>query len=262
MPRQVDAHGLGGHLVVANGHEGPAVTGVNQRHNQRNAHARDQERHQGGQVQRHLSLRIFDVEIIERGKQAQHVGAVGDRAQFIPLEDGANDLRKAQRGDRQIVALEAKHRQADQKGENRRHDTRQNERRNHRHGKLNQAAVIVLIHGRALRHRNGQNAIGVGPDEHEARLPQRKQAGKAVEQVHRHRDQRVGRAFLQHRKEHGGRWQNLLQYKHQRIDQNQDHGGQNHAAVRPFDTGNALYIGHDAHLTPCRSSFRQTNLSA
>ena len=262
MPRQVDAHGLGGHLIVADGHEGAAVAGVNQRHNQRDAHARDEERHQCGQVQRHFALGVFDVEIIERGKQAQHVGAVGDRAQLIPLEDGADDLRKAQRGDRQIVALEAKYRQANQKGENCRRNACKNQRGNDRHGKLHQAAVVVLIHRRALRHGDGQNAVGIGPDEHEARLAQRKQPGKAVEQVHRHRDQRVGRALFQHRKEHGGGRQNLLQRKHKRIDCNQHHSGQNHATVRPLDTGNALYIGHDAHLTPCRSSFRQTNPSA
>ena len=41
----------------------------------------------------------------------QHVGAVGNRPQLIPLENGADDFGKAQGGDGQIIAFQLQHRQ-------------------------------------------------------------------------------------------------------------------------------------------------------
>ncbi len=128
---QVDAHGLGGHLILPDGLEGPAIGGVDQQHHDPDAHCHQQEGHKGGKAQHHLPIGVLDVEAGEGGKALQRVGAVGDRAQPVPLEDGPDDLRKAQGGDGQVVALQPQHRQADKPGDHRRHTARQDQRRQH-----------------------------------------------------------------------------------------------------------------------------------
>ena len=145
---------------------------MDQRDNQADAHPGDNKGHQRGKIDNHLALRVFDVKIVERGKQAQHVGAVGNRAQLIPLEDGADDFRKAKGGDGEIVAFKAQHRQADQKREKCREAARQDERGDHRHRELHQAAVVILVHSGALRYRDGEDAVGIGANQHKARLAQ------------------------------------------------------------------------------------------
>ena len=51
----------------------------------------------------------------------------------------------------------------------------------------------------ALGHGNGQDGVGIGTQQHEARLSQREQAGKAVEQVHGNRHQRIDRRLFDNR---------------------------------------------------------------
>ena len=56
MLEQVDAHGLGGDLIVPDGLEGPAVGGVDQQHDDGDADADDHER--SFSVSRHM-LKLF-----------------------------------------------------------------------------------------------------------------------------------------------------------------------------------------------------------
>ena len=188
MLGQVDTHGLGSDLVVTDSLEGTAVGGVNKQHDEGNADGRHDKGEQNG---------------IKVGKSAQQVGRVGQRPHLLPLDDGAHDLGKAQRGDGQIVALELEHRQADEPSKDSRHDARQNKTHDHGQAELHDAAVKILIHTQSIRHRDGEDAIGISADHHEARLPQGKQTREAVEQVQRHRHQRVDGAFFQNGGQHG-----------------------------------------------------------
>ena len=109
MLGQVDAHGLGSDLVVADGLEGPAIGGVNEQHNEADTDSRHDEREQDG---------------VEVCKLLQQVGGVCQGAHLLPLDDGAHDLGKAQGGNGQIVALQLQHGQADEPGKDGRYDTR------------------------------------------------------------------------------------------------------------------------------------------
>ena len=197
MLKQVDAHGLGGDLVVPYGLEGPAVGGIHQHHDDGDAQAgyRKGEEHAG-----------------EGGEAAQQVGAVGDGPQGVPLEEGPDDLRKAQRGDGQVIAFEPQHRQADQEGEEGGRQARQDQGHRHGQGKLDQAPVKVLVYRVPGLGGDGEDAVGIGADQHKARLAQGKQAGKAVEQVHGDRHQGVDGALFEHHKQHGGGVHHLLQH--------------------------------------------------
>ena len=188
MLGQIDAHGLGGDLIVPDGLERPSVGGVDQQHDQQDAHTGN------GGVGHH---------VLRRGKVVQRVGAVGQRAELAQLHQTADDLRKAQCGDGQIVALQPQHRQADEKREERGHHTGHQQRQHQRHLELHQTVAVVAEHGAPQLHRDGQNGVGVGAQQHKARLTQREQAGKAVQQVQGHRHQRVNGAFFQHRRQHG-----------------------------------------------------------
>ena len=261
MPGQIHAHGLGGDLIVPDGHEGAAVAGMEQQYDQADAYARDQEWNGGGKVERDFSFRVSDVEIVKGGEKAEHIGTVGDGPQFVPLEDGADDLRKAQRGNGQIIALEPQHRQADQEREGRRHQPGQNQRGNDGHGELDQAAVIVLVHHGPAFYRNGQNGVGVCPDEHKACLSQREQTREAVEQVHGNGYQRVGGALFQHGEKHGGGRDDLFQREDRRIDQKYDHAGHHRAqtGLGILHPGSFFGNGHLSHLTPYPSFFHRTD---
>ena len=59
------------------------------------------------------------------------MGAVGDLAERLPLENGAQDLGKAERRDGQIIALEAQDRQTDQIREERGDQARENDGHEH-----------------------------------------------------------------------------------------------------------------------------------
>ena len=245
--RQIDTHGLRGNLIVPDRLERPAVAGIQQQHDQPDADARDQERNQRGQIDRHVALRVPDIEIIEVRIQAQHIGSVCQRTHVVPLNHHAHDLREAERGDRQIVALQPQNRETDQQREERRREPRHDQRHHNGHGELNKPAVIILIHDGPALHRDGEDRVNIGADHHEARLAEREDARKAVQQVHGYRHQRVGRAFFQHGKQHGGGRENLLRDKNQYVDGSHDAPGDHR---RLF-----IFFCHFSHLTPCPSSF-------
>ena len=205
---QVDAHGLRGDLVVPDGLERAAVGGVDEQHDEPDAHARDEERHHGVQFQR------AQMEAREACEVVEQVGAVRDGPQLLILDDGADDLRKAEGRDGQVVGFEPQHRQADQRGKARRHEAAQNQADDNaqqlsrllaqnsaetlRDRKADAAVRIALIDQRLVPRRNGQDGGGVRAQHHEARLPQREEAGKAVQKVHRNRHEGQNRALLQH----------------------------------------------------------------
>ena len=201
MPRQIDAHGLGGDLIVPDGLERPAVGGVDEQHDQQDAHTGD------GGVGHH---------VLRRGEVVQRVGAVGQRAELAQLHQPADDLREAQRGDGQIVALQPQHRQANEECEERGHHACRQQRQHQRHLKLHQTVAVVAEHGAPQLHRDGQDRVGISAQQHEARLTQRKQAGEAVEQVHGHRRQREGTHLAQHREPHGRGRREGIHAAHQR----------------------------------------------
>ena len=188
MLGQVDAHGFGRDLIVPDGLEGATVGGVDEQNDKADAKGRHNEGEQDG---------------VKVGKLLQQVGGVGQGAHLLPLDDSAHDLRKAQRGDGQIVALELEHRLTNEPGEDGGHNARQNQAHNHGQTELDDAAVKVLVHAGTLRHGNGKDTIGIGADHHEARLSQGEQTREAVEQVQRHRHQRVNGALFQNGGQHG-----------------------------------------------------------
>ena len=266
MLGQVDAHGLGGHLILPDGLEGPAIGGVDQQHHDPDAHCHQQEGHKGGKAQHHLPIGVLDVEAGEGGKALQRVGAVGDRAQPVPLEDGPDDLRKAQGGDGQVVALQPQHRQADKPGDHRRHTARQDQRRQHtqdqtqgaaaeqlRQGEIHCRAAVEVVDALPVGRGNGQNGVGVGAQQHEARLPQGEQARKAVQQVQGGRHQRVHSPLLQHGEQHTGGLHGVLQHNHQ--DQQGRHAAQGDPRA-PFAL---FFLQHrDAPFTLCRWTSHRT----
>ena len=226
MAGEVDAHGLGGHLIVPDGLEGPAVGGVDEQQDAADAQRPQQEGHEGGQAQG--KARQLDVEAGEGGEALEGVGAVGDGAQFVPLEDGPDDLAEAQGGDGQIVGLQPQHRQSDQPRHGGRHDAGEDQRQQHadhkahgaaaeelRQGEVDGGALVDIVHTLPGRHRDGQDGVGVGAQQHEAGLAQREQAGEAVEQVHGGSHHRVHRALFQHGEEHVGGLHGVLQQDHQ-----------------------------------------------
>ena len=132
---------------------------------------------------------------------------------------GPEDLREAQGGDSQVVALEPEHGKADQPGEKGRHQPRQDQRdkdaqhQAHRaadasvskqaakellEGKLHGAAAEEVIHLVLIGHGDGEDGVGIRAQEHEARLAQGEEPREAVEQVHGYRHQGVHRALFQH----------------------------------------------------------------
>ena len=97
LPGEVDAHSLGRYLVIPDGFECPPVSGADQQHNKGDHHTR----------QNHIGRGVG------KGRIAfEQVGAVGDGAQGVPLEECPEDLRKAQGGNGQIVGLEPQYRQS------------------------------------------------------------------------------------------------------------------------------------------------------
>ena len=149
MVGKVDAHGLGGDLIVADGLERAAIGRVDKQHDDGDADADDHERHE----------RIREIR-----EAAQELRAVGDRRERLQLDKGADNFGKAERRDGQIVALELQNRQADQIRQHRRQQSRQQQRNEHAEDRACRIAervlqrlgqgeveqrVIILIHGRA-----------------------------------------------------------------------------------------------------------------
>ena len=281
MLGQVDAHGLGGHLVLPDGLKGAAVGGVDQQHDDGDADHRHQHGDKGRQAEHHLAGGVLDVEVGEGGETFQHIGAVGDGAQGLPLENGAEDLRKAQGRNGKVVALEPQDRQADEVGKARGHQAGQDQpHQNAQHhadaaahaggaeqqrkgvlqGEFHRGAAEQVVNGVFLVHRDGENGVGISAQQHEARLPQREQAGEAVEQVHRNHHQRVDGALFQHREQLAGGLQDAGRARHQGRDvlQQDDEGQEHHHAChRAPAEGSCLF--HGGLLTLCRSPFRRTD---
>ena len=219
MLEQAHAHSFSGDLILTYGLEGAAIGRVYKQYDDEYADGRHEHRHEGREG--HLRAAYVEGEVREPRIAAQHVRAVRDRAEFLPLEDSLYYLGEAQSSDRKIVALEPEHRQTDEPGEEGGHDAGQQHRQQcaqyharRSHGLQPENAVycllegeiyrrvIVLIHTRDALRRYGEDCIGICAYQHEARLPQREQAGETVEQVHRHRNQSVHRALAHDRDEH------------------------------------------------------------
>ena len=195
--REVDAHGLGGDLIVADGLEGAAVGRVN--------HQQDDADEDGDQNE--IGPGMAKVRIT-----FEQVGAVGDRAEGVPLEERAEDLGEAERRDGEVVGLQPKHRQtnevrhqrgdqaADEQGdEDADYGARalaEEIRERLRQGELDEAAFKLLIDARALGDRDAEHGVGIRAEQHEARLTEGEQAREAVEQVHRDGDEGIDRGLL------------------------------------------------------------------
>ena len=71
VAEEVDAHGLGGHFVVADGLEGAAVGGVDQKDDESDRQDRDQEGEEGGQLD--IERAEAQIDVGEGGVFAQQV---------------------------------------------------------------------------------------------------------------------------------------------------------------------------------------------
>ena len=227
---KIDSHSLCRHLIVPDGLECPPIGRVYQQHNQPDGHRGNQHRHKGRQADgcsTHCQL-----EGAYTHKVFQQVGSVGHRSQLAPLHDSPQDFRKAQRCNRQIVAFQPQHRQADQIGQRRRQQARQHHRQQHTQ-KCAEAAqslaenlrerhahrrIIILIHRVPGIGGNGENRVGIRADQHKPGVTQGKQPRKPIQQVHGHCRQGIHAALLQHRQQHGHfvcGLDDLIQHNHQ-----------------------------------------------
>ena len=68
-------------------------------------------------------------------------------------------------------------------------------------GEVDARTLEEVIHAITRGVRDHEDRVGIRAEEHEARLTEREQAGKAVEQVHGHGDERVHRTLFDDRKE-------------------------------------------------------------
>ena len=66
-------------------------------------------------------------------------------------------------------------------------------------GEVDARTLEEVIHAVTRSVRDHEDRVGIRAEEHEARLTEREQAGKAVEQVHRNRNKRVDGAFFENR---------------------------------------------------------------
>ena len=197
MVREVDAHGLGGDLIVADGLEGAAVGRVD--------HQQDDADENGDQDE--VGPGVAKVRIT-----FEQVGAVGDRAEGVPLEERAEDLGEAERRDGEVVGLQPEHRQtnevrhqrgdqaADEQGDEDAdygaHALAEEIRERLRQRELDESALKLLIHARALGDWDAEHGVGIRAEQHEARLTEGEQAREAVEQVHRDGDEGIDRGLL------------------------------------------------------------------
>ena len=218
MLGQIDAHGLGGDLVLADGLERAAVAGVYEQHDEEDAQSGDGEHDEGRKPQHDLAVRVGDVEIRERREAVEGVRAVGNAAQVLPLEYGADYLGKAQSGYGEVVALELEDGQAYQPGHEGGHQAgdynynQDAEDESHcaahtaaakevlqrlGYGEVYCGAVVHVVHAFTLRAGYGEYGIGVAAQEHEAGLAKREKAGESVKKVHADGDEGVHRALLE-----------------------------------------------------------------
>ena len=256
MVGKVDAHGLGGDLIVADGLERAAIGRVDKQHDDGDADADDHERHEG---------------IGEIREAAQQLRAIGDRRERLELDQRADDLGEAERGDGQIVALELQDGQADEVRQPRGEQARQQQRNEHAEDSARRIAegvlqrlgqgefeqrIIVLIHRRADAARDVDGGEGIGADQHEARLAEGEQARKAVEQVHRDGDKGIDRALAQNRREHDGHARDPVEQEGEHVDEGDARDGQDRLQREAF------FLFHMLLLRLSRSASHRTGPSA
>ena len=123
----------------------------------------------------------------------QPVGTICNLIHHRRRKNRADDLRKSQRGNRQVIRLQAQNRDADQRRKPSRNQPAENHRDQNRCLQLFKPRrdAIHVIDARPGRKRNRQDSRCVSPDCHEACCPERKQTGKSRHQVHRGRRDRI-----------------------------------------------------------------------
>ena len=253
---KVDAHGLGGDLVVADGLERAAIGRVDEQHDNGNADADDHERHE-------CIRKIWEA--------AQQLRAVGNGRERLQLNERADNFGKAERGDGQIVAFEFQNGQADQirqhsgqkacqqqgheYAENRTCRIAEHVLKRFGQGELEQR-VIILIYGRPDAARDIEDSECICTNQHEACLPEREQACEAVQEVHGYGDKGVDRALAQNRREHDGDAGNAVKQERQQIDKRKTCDGQNGLQREAF------FLFHMLLLRLSLSAFHRTGPSA
>ncbi|MPN34403.1 hypothetical protein SDC9_181896 [bioreactor metagenome] len=179
MLKEIDAHGFRRDLVIPNCLKCAAVGGVDQQYDQRDANAACQEDIQRRRKRciRKRNLYVGEIEIV-----AHHVCAVGHRAKHVPLEDRADDLRKADGCDCQIVRLKAQHGKPDQRRKQSGGKPRADEAQEDACVKMDCSLIVFVDRlGKLHRRWHGEDGIGIRADEHKPGLSQREKARKAVE---------------------------------------------------------------------------------
>ena len=99
-------------------------------------------------------------------------------------DDGVDNLAETKRGDRQVVAAQPQHRNADEQSRERGYETADQENPN-KHRDITRLAGVTA--GIGMQDRAGR----ISPDAHECRVAQRKLAGDAVDQIETGRENDV-----------------------------------------------------------------------
>ena len=169
MAQQGNAHGLRGDLVLADGLERAPVAGGDQQRDEHDHGERDA---------------IAPPDVGRLGDGLEALRAVGD-ALCVGDED-ADDLGKAERRDGEVVAAQAQAGQADEERHARRQQPADDQRDAEGQGQRVKRRDERLEHedGFLLGDGDGQQGDAVCADRHEARVPQRKNAGEALHEVH------------------------------------------------------------------------------
>ena len=110
MLKQVDAHRLRRDLILADRLKGASIGGVDQQHHQCDADSSDDKR--GKQNRQTKQFR-------EGWHLIKAIGAVCNGIHLRAGKNGADDLGKSKRGNRQIIAFQTQHRDTDQCGKSR-----------------------------------------------------------------------------------------------------------------------------------------------
>ena len=101
----------------------------------------------------------------------QPVGTICNLIHHRRRQNRADDLRKSQRGNRQVIRLQTQNRDADQSRKSSGNQSAENHRDQHRHLQIlkPRSNSIHIVDARPGRKRNRQDSRRVGPDCHEAR---------------------------------------------------------------------------------------------
>ena len=202
----VDAHRAGGDLVLADRHPRPSDARVAQPYADQQQQCR--ERECDVVVRRGVDPEAV-AEQARRRDAVQPGGAVGQRGPVA--DDDRHDLAEAERHDRQVVAAEAKGRQAEQDTAQRRDQSAERQGEPEGEGEVHDAAVVAghlrhqperleelpgLAPGR-LQLERIQHAIGIGPDGEERGIAEVEQAGEADDDVEAERQGGKGEGVRQ-----------------------------------------------------------------